>query len=43
MIKSLIEKFTNKFNETIFLKDASELQKQIEALQELLVHYPNFV
>lgn len=41
MIKNLIEKFTNKFTETIFLKDTSELKKQIEALQELLVHYPN--
>ena len=37
----LIDKLTNKFSETVFYKANSELEKQIEAINNLLEQYPN--
>lgn len=34
-------KLFNKFNETIFLKQHNELEKQIEVLKKLDQQYPN--
>ena len=41
MINELINKLTNKFTETVFLKRGSELEEQIKALKTLLEKYPN--
>lgn len=41
MLGEIIDKFTKKFAETIFVKTDSELEKQIEALEILLKKYPN--
>lgn len=41
MIDKLINKLTNKFTETIFLKKGSELEERIKALKYLLEKYPN--
>lgn len=40
-IGDLIDKLTNKFTETIFYKQDSELQRQIDALNKLLEQNPN--
>ena len=41
MIEDVINKFKNKFTETIFFKKGSELEEQIKALKYLLNKYPN--
>ena len=41
MIDELINKLSNRFTETIFYKDGSELEQQIDALETLLKKYPN--
>ncbi len=41
MITELINKLTNHFTETIFLKRGSELEEQIKALKTLLEKYPD--
>lgn len=40
-IGNFIDKLTNKFTDTIFYKQDSELQNQINALNNLLQQYPN--
>ncbi len=40
-INDLIDKLTNRFTDTIIVKEENELQKQIDALSELLNKYPD--
>ena len=40
-IADLIDKLTNKFNETIFYKTDNELEVQIQAIKSLLEQHPN--
>ena len=40
-INEFIDKITNKFNETIFYKRDSELEYQIQAINNILQKYPN--
>ena len=41
MLDELINKLSNRFTETIFYKDSSEIEKRIEALETLMKKYPN--
>ena len=41
MLGEIIDKLTNKFSETVFLKNENELEKQVYALEKLLEKYPN--
>lgn len=41
MLEEIINKLTNKFSETVFLKHENELEKQVYALEKLLEKYPN--
>lgn len=40
-INDLIDRLTNKFTDTIIIKDENELEKQVGALTELIRKYPN--
>lgn len=40
-INDLIDRLTNKFTDTIIIKDENELEKQVGALTELISKYPN--